>query len=402
MRLENPISKKYTEHALKSLTVGVNDNFTHLYTLIIDKNDKFTIKIDNEVKDQGSLLDESKFVPPIVPEEKIADPEEKKPGDWVDEEEIADEKDVKPEDWDEEEPLLIPDPNEEKPDNWDQTNPGEEWKASKEIKNPKYKGKYIKRKIPNPLYKGEWKNTKEIPNPLYYSPSNIILGSNNKYIKLYGIGLDILSVTPGQWFSSIYIGSYSSNYDELVNKFKELRKEEEIYNKSLENENKLAKRKEILENFGQNSRLEDIKILFEYCYSYLSDNIFLGIIVILLLLFFVAIIFILIIGACSRCCGNNDSSEEENNNTISKKKEDDKEDGEDNEDRTISSSSSNNNNNREEDVVEVSQTSTIVDSSSSNNKKLKKKEKETERYKSQRATPSKDGDNDNKNKKKRK
>lgn len=43
------------------------------------------------------------------PDKEIDDPEDKKPGDWVDEAQIRDPTAVKPDDWDEDEPFQIVD-----------------------------------------------------------------------------------------------------------------------------------------------------------------------------------------------------------------------------------------------------------------------------------------------------
>ena len=48
----------------------------------------YEIKIDNESKQKGSLLED--FEPPVVPAKEIDDPSDSKPADWVDEAKIAD------------------------------------------------------------------------------------------------------------------------------------------------------------------------------------------------------------------------------------------------------------------------------------------------------------------------
>merc|ERR1719361_1979966 len=81
--------------------------------------------------------------------QKIKDPEQSKPEDWVDDEEMDDPEDTKPDDWDDE-PASIADPDATKPDDWDDEEDGE-WQAP-QIDNPEYKGKWEHPMIANPDY----------------------------------------------------------------------------------------------------------------------------------------------------------------------------------------------------------------------------------------------------------
>merc|ERR1712070_305681 len=99
---------------------------------------------DNESKSTGKLIDEWAF-----PKEKIDDPDDKKPADWVDEKMIADPADKKPEGYDDI-PAQIPDPDATKPEDWDDEDDGE-WVAPK-IANPDYKGEWSPKQIANKDY----------------------------------------------------------------------------------------------------------------------------------------------------------------------------------------------------------------------------------------------------------
>uniref|UniRef100_A0A3Q2YIW7 Calreticulin n=1 Tax=Hippocampus comes TaxID=109280 RepID=A0A3Q2YIW7_HIPCM len=110
-----------------------DDEFTHLYTLIVNPDNTYEVKIDNKKVESGTLEDDWDFLPP----KKIKDPEAKKPEDWDDREKIPDPDDTKPEDWDKAE--NIPDPDAKKPDDWDDEMDGE-WEPPM-ITNPEYKVK---------------------------------------------------------------------------------------------------------------------------------------------------------------------------------------------------------------------------------------------------------------------
>ena len=108
-----------------------DDEFTHLYTLIVNPDNTYEVKIDNEKAESGTLEEDWDFLEP----KKINDPEAKKPSDWDDRKKIDDESDKKPEDW--EKPEHIPDPDAEKPEDWDDEVDGE-WEPPM-IDNPDYK-----------------------------------------------------------------------------------------------------------------------------------------------------------------------------------------------------------------------------------------------------------------------
>lgn len=192
VRHQNPVTKTWQEKHLATRPSPVIDTLTHLYTLVIRKDNTFEIFIDQKSVSSGNMLDEGVFEPPFTPAKRIHDPSDKKPTDWIDEAEIDDPTAVKPDDWDEDAPAtildeeaekpdgwlddesdMISDPNAEKPQDWDDEDDGEweaplvvnpkcaevgcgEWKRPMKA-NPEYKGKWSAPKIANPEYKGEWR-----------------------------------------------------------------------------------------------------------------------------------------------------------------------------------------------------------------------------------------------------
>ncbi|EFC41864.1 predicted protein [Naegleria gruberi] len=204
----NPKNQTWEEKHLTNAPTIKNDELSHLYTLIIRKDNTFEIKIDQQTARNGSLFEE--FSPSVIPPKEIDDPTDKKPLDWVDEELMDDPEASKPEDWDETLPEFIPDPEDKMPEDWLENEPDmipdpeakmpEEWDEDEDgtweapivknkkcetqgcgkwqprlIKNPAYKGKWVAPKIKNPAYKGVWA-PKQIPNPNYFEdkqPSNL-------------------------------------------------------------------------------------------------------------------------------------------------------------------------------------------------------------------------------------
>lgn len=70
-----------------------DDEFTHLYTLILNSDNTYEVRIDNEKVESGKLEEDWDFTAP----KRIPDPDAKKPSDWVDEAKIDDPSDTKPE-----------------------------------------------------------------------------------------------------------------------------------------------------------------------------------------------------------------------------------------------------------------------------------------------------------------
>jgi len=85
-----------------------DDEFTHVYTLIVSPDNTYEVLIDNEKVESGNLEDDWDFMAPKT----IKDPSAIKPEDWEDNEKIDDPKDIKPEGW--EKPKTIADPKAKK------------------------------------------------------------------------------------------------------------------------------------------------------------------------------------------------------------------------------------------------------------------------------------------------
>eukprot|EP01100_Stratorugosa_tubuloviscum_P014492 TRINITY_DN780_c0_g1_i1.p1 TRINITY_DN780_c0_g1~~TRINITY_DN780_c0_g1_i1.p1 ORF type:complete len:436 (+),score=180.39 TRINITY_DN780_c0_g1_i1:47-1309(+) len=168
------------------------DEFTHVYTLVLNSDQTFQVLIDNENVRSGNLINEFKF---LLPKE-IKDPSKSKPIDWVELKEIDDPNAVKPEGWDNI-PRQISDPTAVKPEDWDDELDGA-WEAP-QIPNPQYKGEWKASKIPNPQYKGEWVHPL-IPNPDYYLDDKIYAFTSNKFI-----GIEIWQVKSGTIFDNFLI-----------------------------------------------------------------------------------------------------------------------------------------------------------------------------------------------------
>ena len=80
-------------HLIKKDIRCKDDEYTHLYTLIVRPDNTYEVKIDNEKAQSGSLEEDWDFLKPKT----IPDPEAKKPEDWVDNAKIDDPEDTKPE-----------------------------------------------------------------------------------------------------------------------------------------------------------------------------------------------------------------------------------------------------------------------------------------------------------------
>lgn len=242
----NPKSETWEEKHLTDAPAIKNDELSHIYTLIIRKDNTFEIKIDQETARKGSLL--SDFSPAVVPEKEIDDPQDKKPADWVDEEFIDEPGATKPEDWDEtlpeyipdpedkmpedwlvDEPTMIPDPEAVKPAEWNEEEDGA-WEAPlirnkkcdesgcgkwepRLIKNPAYKGKWVPPKVKNPAYIGVWQ-PKKIPNPHYFEDKQ----PSNLSGKIGAIFIEIWTMQQNSFFDNILITHDADAADEFATK----------------------------------------------------------------------------------------------------------------------------------------------------------------------------------------
>jgi calreticulin len=181
----------------------VDDRLTHVYTAIINTDGTYELQVDGEKKESGKLEEDWAFLKP----KEIDDPEDKKPGDWVDDAQMDDPEDSKPADWGNE-PETIPDPEAEQPEDWDEEDDGA-WEAP-QIPNPKFQGEWKAKRISNPAYKGVW-SPKRIPNPDYVEDKNMHVSAD----KIAGVGIDLWQVKSGTVFDNIII----SDSIEEVNAF---------------------------------------------------------------------------------------------------------------------------------------------------------------------------------------
>ncbi|KAH9489037.1 hypothetical protein Btru_039681 [Bulinus truncatus] len=247
-RHKNPKTGVYEEkHAEKptaKLESFFTDKKTHLYTLIVNPDNTYEIKVDNGIVSSGDLL--TNFSPPVNPPKEIEDPNDRKPAEWDDREKIPDLDAKKPEDWDESEPasiidedavmpdgwllseeVYIPDPSAVKPEDWDDDMDGE-WEAplidnpkckdapgcgpweKPTIPNPKYKGTWRPPMIENPNYKGEWK-PRTISNPDYFEDKNPY-----QMTPIEAVGLELWSMTDDIVFDNFLITDNESVVDHFT------------------------------------------------------------------------------------------------------------------------------------------------------------------------------------------
>ena len=179
-----------------------DDEFTHIYRLVIKPDNTYKVYIDGEVVEKGELEKDWNFLPP----KKIKDPQAKKPEDWDDRAKIDDPNDTKPDDW--EQPEYIPDPDATKPEDWDDEMDGE-WEPP-QINNPAYKGEWKPKQIDNPNYKGPWVHP-EIDNPEYTSDSNLYLQK-----EICAVGFDLWQVKSGTIFDNVLVTDDEKEADEVA------------------------------------------------------------------------------------------------------------------------------------------------------------------------------------------
>jgi len=196
---------KGKNHLIKKDIRTENDDFTHVYTLILHADNTYQVNIDGKEASKGSLKEEWD----MLPAKEIPDPDAKKPSDWVDERQIPDPTDKKPEDWDSV-PKEMKDPDAKKPDDWDDELDGV-WEAPV-IANPEYKGEWRPRMIDNPAYKGEWVHPK-VANPAYYDDNNLYLYEDNG-----AVGFELWQVKSGSTFSNILVTDDAAEADKWAQK----------------------------------------------------------------------------------------------------------------------------------------------------------------------------------------
>lgn len=186
------LTKNGENHLIKEDVPTETDTVTHVYTLIVNPDNTFTVLVDNKESRTGSIEDHFNILEP----KEIADPAISKPADWVDETHIDDPEDVKPEGYDEIQPE-INDPEAAKPADWDDELDGE-WEAPK-VPNAAYKGPWRPKRIANPTYKGEWVHPK-IANPKYAPDANLYAFESFKYV-----GIEIWQVKAGSIYGNFLV-----------------------------------------------------------------------------------------------------------------------------------------------------------------------------------------------------
>jgi len=185
-------SNKGKNHLVKKDVRCETDEFTHLYTLIVNPDNTYIVNIDGKEVQRGSLKEDFDI---LLPRE-IPDPAASKPADWVDARQIPDPTDVKPADWDTV-PREIVDPDAVQPSDWDTELDGV-WEAPM-IANPAYKGEWRARMIDNPAYKGEWVHPK-IANPEFKDDDTLY-----SYKNIGVIGIEVWQVKAGTIFDNIVV-----------------------------------------------------------------------------------------------------------------------------------------------------------------------------------------------------
>ncbi|KAK9667859.1 hypothetical protein RND81_13G016200 [Saponaria officinalis] len=132
-----------TNHLIKKDVPCETDQLTHVYTFILRPDATYSILIDNEEKQKGSLYEHWSYS--HLRRSRIPKPRRYRlpePEVWDDKEYIPDPKDKKPEGYDDI-PKEIPDVDAKK--------------TAPTIPNPEYKGPWKAMKIKNPNYMGKWK-----------------------------------------------------------------------------------------------------------------------------------------------------------------------------------------------------------------------------------------------------
>jgi len=196
---------KGKNHLIKKDIRTENDDFTHLYTLILNPDNTYEVRIDGKEASKGSLKEDWDLLPPM----EIPDPSAKKPSDWVDEKQIPDPNDKKPEGWDDI-PREMKDPDAKKPDDWDDELDGV-WESPM-IANPEYKGEWRPKMIDNSAYKGEWVHPK-VSNPDYHDDNNLYLFEDNG-----AVGFELWQVKSGSTFSNILVTNDQAEADRWAQK----------------------------------------------------------------------------------------------------------------------------------------------------------------------------------------
>merc|ERR1712048_357270 len=199
---------------------------SHLYRMILRKDNTVRVEIDEEKIYDGSIKDDWEVLKP----KEISDPADKKPDDWTDESMIDDPEDKKPEDWVVEKRIV--DSDAKKPDDWDDEEDGE-WEAPMKD-NPEYKGDWTGKRISNPAYKGIWE-AKKIANPEYEDDDHVY-----KYEDFGFLGFDLWQVKGGSIFDNIILTDDVAEADTFAKTWKALSEVEKAAKKAEDDAKKAA------------------------------------------------------------------------------------------------------------------------------------------------------------------
>merc|ERR1711970_130339 len=205
------------------------DQVSHLYRLTLKPDNSAKVEIDQEEIYDGKMKDDWE----ILAAKEIADPEDKKPSDWVDDSMMDDPEDKKPDDWVEEKRMV--DSEAKKPDDWDDEEDGE-WEAPMKD-NPAYKGDWYVKRISNPAYKGFWE-AKKIANPEYVDDDSVY-----KYADFGFIGFDLWQVKGGTIFDNVIITDDVAEADTFAKKWKALSEVEKTKKKEEDDSKKTDDKK---------------------------------------------------------------------------------------------------------------------------------------------------------------
>merc|ERR1712232_485226 len=197
---------------------------SHLYRLILKPDNTARVEIDEEKIYEGSIKEDWEVLKP----KEISDPNDKKPGDWVDDSMIDDPADKKPDDWVEEKRMV--DEEAKKPDDWDDEEDGE-WEAPMKD-NPAYKGDWHVKRISNPAYKGVWE-AKKIANPEYVDDDAV-----GSYSDFGFLGFDLWQVKGGTIFDNVILTDDKAEADEFAKKWKALNEVEKAKKKEADDAKK--------------------------------------------------------------------------------------------------------------------------------------------------------------------
>jgi calreticulin len=222
---------KKSDLAYKQDDFGIS----HLYRLTLNSDNTVKVEVDQTELYSGNMKDDWEMLKPKI----IADPDDKKPGDWVDTSMMDDPEDAKPDDWVTEKRVV--DAEAKKPDDWDDEEDGE-WEAPMKD-NAEYKGDWKAKRISNPEYKGVWEANK-IDNPEYVDDEAVY-----KYADFGFIGFDLWQVKAETIFDNVIITDDVAEADAFAAKWKALNdvetenKTEEFEKKKAEDEAKKAEEK---------------------------------------------------------------------------------------------------------------------------------------------------------------